>query len=133
MSEANHSNESWAPCEAGTLRDVAEAVRRRGAARERRRFTAGAAVVVCLLLVAVTVYSVTSMNNTQPRYGGITCSGVAKVMAAYIEGTLDADTTERVEQHLAECTLCREAHRKMTQGVAHTERRHGSTLVAQVP
>jgi len=43
------------------------------------------------------------------------CQKILKLLNPYIDKTLDADTTQQVEEHLKTCSVCREEHLKLKQ------------------
>lgn len=113
MNSTSNESDLWQPCPPGELGRLTGRLRRRRYGWIAARATA----VVAVLLVAVGGLTWQFGEKPQPAvvsrpgegfdYGGITCTGVHRVLPQLKAGTIDAATLSRVREHLEKCDHCR--------------------------
>ena len=112
MSTLENRQDGWKECGPGTLGLYAN--RQKLQILKRRLLGVGSVASICLLVALTwktflpqTTENANSEILREPNYGGIVCSSVKAVAKAHLVGTLDAETTQKIEHHLQECALCR--------------------------
>ena len=112
MNTLENRQDNWKKCSPGTLGLYAN--RQKLRILKRRMVGAGSVASICLLVALTwktflpqTTENANSEILMEPNYGGIVCSSVKAVAKAHLVGTLDAETTQKIEHHLQECALCR--------------------------
>ena len=110
-----HHNE-WQACPPGEVGRLVHRLqdRHRALATQRRMVAA-----VLLLMTACTgYYFVGVLPNAEPNYGGIVCSRLHELAPQYMAKTLNADTSGRIQLHLAHCKSCRDKLNEMSMNSA---------------
>ena len=112
MTKLETRQESWKECGPGSLGHYAK--QQKIQILKRRLVRLGGVASICLLAAMTwSVFLPRSNDKTgtktvmEPNYGGIVCSSVRAIAKSHLSGTLDAETTQKIELHLQECPLCR--------------------------
>ena len=124
MRGETHENVDWTPCEARALSRMAGRQR----ARRLARSTAPAVVALLLVLAVVgyffrtnAVAPVKAPVNVDYYYGGIACSEVVPRLNDFDAGRVDAETRQKIVEHLSLCQKCRTAHERLRGANAASE------------
>ena len=112
MTTTENRRDSWTECGPGTLGIYAN--RQKSRILKQRLVGVGGVASICLLALLAwnsfmpgTTVKPNTKTSMEPNYGGIVCSSVKAVANAHLAGTLDAETSQKIELHLQECPLCR--------------------------
>lgn len=113
----------WEACPGGEISSMVIRV-----ARRRRLMTATRCSAVAVLLLGglglwqllPAGFDQASRPDGEHQFGSICCSDVMNYAAAFQKGELDAEKTDRIRQHLAECPQCRSEIEK------HADKSHSS-------
>lgn len=106
MQTNHHSHDDWRACRDGELGQLVGRLKQRRRRAQRRDLgVAGLLLLVVFLSGSLLLGLWQSANSV---HAGIACSDVVQQADAYLAGELDAETTERIRQHLAECHYCQE-------------------------
>lgn len=110
-----HDDVAWESCPPGELAGVVRRIR----SRRRRAFAKqiSAALAVGMLLGAVWL-GVEQMLAVRPAVtspSGIACADVRQHAGAYMQGQLDHETRQRIDQHLPDCPMCQKLYQQMQQ------------------
>ena len=134
MSEINTSQNDWTACQPGALGRFASRQKSRNL---RAKITlAGGMVSVCLLCVfAWNLFFPPTSSYKEPNYGGIVCSKVKAMGKAHLAGSLDEQTSRKIERHLTECGVCRSFMDRIQNGQVSTPNpvtypSHGVSVIA---
>ena len=114
----NHSkHDRWDACPDGMLGGLANRLQANRRAKSTQRLVGVASVLV--LIAGWLAFQV--ISNGQP----LTHADVRRHAEQFIAGTLDPETTERIQQHLAACPECR----RLIAEMQNRSRQPGSTRV----
>ncbi|HUS38572.1 MAG: zf-HC2 domain-containing protein [Pirellulales bacterium] len=113
MNESNQrSSAGWDACPDGMLSQAVLGFNRNRRKQEVVR-TAVAAIGFVTLVVIVGLVARQFLPVAGPNFGNITCTDTQSLMQQYAAGTLDAETSANVDEHLARCDGCRLMFEKM--------------------
>jgi len=105
MNQNNENHNEWQACPPGEVGRLVDGLQDRRRALAAQRRTVAAAL---LLMMAFTgYYFVGVLPNAEPNYGGIVCSRLQELAPQYLAGTLDAETSGRIDVHQQHCKHCR--------------------------
>jgi hypothetical protein len=124
MNTPSKQHESWDSCDSGYL--VGLSARAKSARRKETALRRGAVVLAVLCFVGVGIWSSGYFSQPQESYfGGIACHEVQENMPGYMAGTLPAELSARIDEHLHQCPICSEMLQKMQSKQAAAFGHHG--------
>jgi hypothetical protein len=113
MTQLPSDDQVWAPCTPGSLARYAS--QHRG----RRRRVAAAKIaggsLVCVLAISIGWKLSHDGQLREFNFGGIACHEVQRLMPQYMMKELPAETSDKIQSHLAQCPMCQEIMRRMKQ------------------
>ncbi len=99
------------PCPLGTFAELSRRLRRR---RQRRHFLRSAVTVTTVVAAGGGLaWLFGSHGSRETEAGGIPCTEVLSLAAAYAKGELSASVREQVRRHIAWCPQCGPKFRAM--------------------
>jgi len=102
-------DERWNECPPGELRAMVGRIH--GRQRRRAILRGGAtSAVVALLVIGLAFAMDNPLGSDLP--GGIACRDVHDAVYDYIADGVDGQLRQKIDAHLAECEVCREAYRQ---------------------
>lgn len=111
------AQQQWRACHGEVVR-LGETLRRRRRVRAVQRGAATTAGIMCFVVAGYFMFG--NQARRDQRFGGIPCRRVMQLADAYLAGDLDAETADKVRQHLDECVACQaRLERLMRQTVDH--------------
>jgi hypothetical protein len=128
MNQNNENHNEWQACPPGEVGRLVDGLLNRNRALAAQRRTVAA---VLLLMTAFTgYYFVGVLPNSDPNYGGIVCSRLMELAPQFLAGTLDAETSGRINVHRKHCKHCDDKLNAMSMSSAsRVTRPHEATLV----
>lgn len=125
--QENHESVRWEPLPPGSLNAFAKRMRSRRRQQKTARVAVPAAAMVILALLVPQLAS--TSPDTQPRFGGITCSEVSANLESFMAKDLDERQIAAIEAHLNECSECRQKMEAMLEAAIL----EGGAVAIQIP
>lgn len=132
----NERQDDWQTCPTGAISGVAAQLVREQRARQLRTATTWAGGVLAMVLVAFAAAQWIPARDSLPAYGGITCKVCVAAMPDYeqhlvFDKPMTEPTTDQMQQHLADCKMCRAEFERRFPGVLSEALRATGRLIAQ--
>ncbi len=118
----------WSESEPGSLGRYAH--REKARVRNRRvSKVVGIAGIFSLCIFAWIAFAPQLSTMMEPNYGGIVCTKVKSSAEAYLAGTLDKDTSSKIDLHLKQCSQCLSFIKKIRNSQASSFRHQSNEKV----
>ena len=111
--DKNLSDSGWEVCPPGEIGQLGKRLRRRRDRRFLLRSTAAMAASVLLAGSGAGIYLAGWRDPEPERLGGITCAEFQNMAPDFLKGRLDAAKSQRCQQHLSRCPLCKPFYEKL--------------------
>ncbi len=134
----NNQRDDWQACPPGAISGVADQLMREQRSQQVRTASTWAGGVLAIVLVGFAVTQWLPSGGSTPAYGGITCEACVVAMPDYEQHLVFAKpmtkpTIEQMQQHIADCKMCRGEFERRFPGVLADGIRLSGRLIAEQP